>query len=768
MRSQAVYIHKKLSNVFQLIYHRIAKYERKFRHDVENNAQPEPPPTAHPLEFLPPRHSAGLAITNLEPSQDHDTASDFVHNSHEQSHVHLAGRSKAQRPVSAQQGRVTEDIRQSDTFGESRPNASRKFWTADQTTESLRGSVDPNNVASIQARKARLLAAPVSSISPMRSRPQPETRPISQEQLVAEVKGIYAGLVMVEARCIEVDKRHAKLEPGSPNSSLQPKISHQQWQALIALHRTLLHEHHDFFLASQHPSASPALRKLAAKYAMPARMWRHGIQSFLELLRHRLPAALDHMLSFIYLAYSMMALLYEAVPTFGDTWIECLGELARYRMAIEEEDDIRDREVKTGAARPWHSTASDKSSTAEGYHHSAVLAPRHGENHNDQGLRDAQAVKRRYRYTTASMQNIKSSSARGVRGTVNGQAVIAFCDTGAGQNILSAQYAQEMDLKIDPQPQLLRMANSQQVATLGTVTFPWTFEDDPNNVIHVVAHVLQNFKYDCLLGNPFIRSTALMTKHLHRFVKGAFQPRDSWSMNLLGESSQRVQGMLGDDVCMEGLPDIGSARNVMDEAWAISKGFSILSHPDNCGVIEFPDNSTRKTVGQVHTTITLPGGESIPIVFEVLPDCYVPVVLGVDFVFDNDLFIEHADAIHEAVGFDCTYDLMGMDYYKIEKATGASLGDRIKILLWPRHRQSSKSVKQTRLSPKLSNESTELNRQHEWDQRYNYGRDADQAEWDSELQRRESHELQQFPDWKPNVLKPLVKHKPIHKPDPGV
>ncbi|KAI1319057.1 hypothetical protein F5Y16DRAFT_418275 [Xylariaceae sp. FL0255] len=34
---------------------------------------------------------------------------------------------------------------------------------------------------------------------------QPESRPISQEQLVAEVKGIYAGLVMVESKCIEVD-----------------------------------------------------------------------------------------------------------------------------------------------------------------------------------------------------------------------------------------------------------------------------------------------------------------------------------------------------------------------------------------------------------------------------------------------------------------------------------------------------------------------------------------------------------------------------------
>lgn len=35
---------------------------------------------------------------------------------------------------------------------------------------------------------------------------QPETRPISQEQLVAEVKGIYAGLVMVEAKGIAVDQ----------------------------------------------------------------------------------------------------------------------------------------------------------------------------------------------------------------------------------------------------------------------------------------------------------------------------------------------------------------------------------------------------------------------------------------------------------------------------------------------------------------------------------------------------------------------------------
>ncbi|RDA89182.1 hypothetical protein CP532_0540 [Ophiocordyceps camponoti-leonardi (nom. inval.)] len=192
---------------------------------------------------------------------------------------------------------------------------------------------------------------------------QPETKPISHEQLVLEVKGIYAGLVMIEAKCIEYD------------SSQEAKpLSQEQYHALIALHRSVLHEHHDFFLACQHPSASDALRRLATKYAMPARMWRHGIHSFLELLRHKLPESLEHMLTFIYIAYSMMALLYETVPAFEDTWIECLGDLGRYRMAIED-DDIRDREIWTGVSRYWYSMASDKSpATGRLYHHLAILA----------------------------------------------------------------------------------------------------------------------------------------------------------------------------------------------------------------------------------------------------------------------------------------------------------------------------------------------------------------------------------------------------------
>ena len=179
---------------------------------------------------------------------------------------------------------------------------------------------------------------------------QPDSSPISQDQLAAEVKGIYGGLVMVEAKCINIDAAQA----ADPTSQLGP----EHWQALIALHRTLLYEHHDFLMATQHPSATPALRGLATKYSMPARMWKHGIHAFLEVLRHRRPDSQDYMLAFIYLAYQMIALLFETVPTFIDTWIECLGDLARYRMAIEDEKEPH--ATWGNVAARWYTMASDR------------------------------------------------------------------------------------------------------------------------------------------------------------------------------------------------------------------------------------------------------------------------------------------------------------------------------------------------------------------------------------------------------------------------
>ena len=79
----------------------------------------------------------------------------------------------------------------------------------------------------------------------------------------------------------------------------------------------------------------------------------------LELLLYIFLDALDHMLALIYNAYSMMALILESVPTFEDTWIECLGDFTRYQMAVEKAD-LSDRKVCAGVARYWYNKAADK------------------------------------------------------------------------------------------------------------------------------------------------------------------------------------------------------------------------------------------------------------------------------------------------------------------------------------------------------------------------------------------------------------------------
>ena len=65
---------------------------------------------------------------------------------------------------------------------------------------------------------------------------QPDTKPISHEQLVVEVKGIYAGLVMVEAKCIDIDQRQiAAAREKDPLKRVH--LENHQWQSLIALHK---------------------------------------------------------------------------------------------------------------------------------------------------------------------------------------------------------------------------------------------------------------------------------------------------------------------------------------------------------------------------------------------------------------------------------------------------------------------------------------------------------------------------------------------------
>ncbi|KAJ5389779.1 uncharacterized protein N7496_000847 [Penicillium cataractarum] len=129
--------------------------------------------------------------------------------------------------------------------------------------------------------------------------------------------------------------------------------------------------HYDFLLASQSPISGSELREIPGNYQMPARMWRYGIHLFLDLLLENLPDSLDFLIEFTQLAYSMMTLCLESFEVFCDIWMECLGDLARCRMVIED----RDQDIWAEVARYWYNQSANFS-PGEGriQHHLGVLA----------------------------------------------------------------------------------------------------------------------------------------------------------------------------------------------------------------------------------------------------------------------------------------------------------------------------------------------------------------------------------------------------------
>ncbi|KAJ5449407.1 uncharacterized protein N7458_005856 [Penicillium daleae] len=105
---------------------------------------------------------------------------------------------------------------------------------------------------------------------------------------------------------------------------------------------------------------------------MPARLWRYGIHSLLQLLRQKLPISWDYMLDFILNAYTMLTILLENVIAFRETWLECLGDLARYRMAVEESGD---RTLWADISRYWYNKLAEFSPEVGRVHfHLGILA----------------------------------------------------------------------------------------------------------------------------------------------------------------------------------------------------------------------------------------------------------------------------------------------------------------------------------------------------------------------------------------------------------
>lgn len=113
--------------------------------------------------------------------------------------------------------------------------------------------------------------------------------------------------------------------------------------------RRLADAHYSFLQMALDPRLPASLQALPQRYNIPTRLWQVAFHQLLERMRHAIvsPAAnstssassanvLEHLIEFIQYAYGHYSQLFEdpSIAIFRSAWIEQLGDLARYRMAV--------------------------------------------------------------------------------------------------------------------------------------------------------------------------------------------------------------------------------------------------------------------------------------------------------------------------------------------------------------------------------------------------------------------------------------------------
>ncbi|KAI0055170.1 hypothetical protein BV25DRAFT_1932002 [Artomyces pyxidatus] len=157
----------------------------------------------------------------------------------------------------------------------------------------------------------------------------------------AQLKKLYRDISTLEAKIVQ--------EPGetsADNSLLLSKgwtgseeSENGRWKKTMADHKLLAEMMHDLLQISLAHNVPASLRNIPEKYNIIIRLWTHAFHRLLEHLRRaslNSRIAMEHLQDFIYYAYTFYTGLVEEenLSSFKWEWLEALGDLARYRMAI--------------------------------------------------------------------------------------------------------------------------------------------------------------------------------------------------------------------------------------------------------------------------------------------------------------------------------------------------------------------------------------------------------------------------------------------------
>lgn len=179
----------------------------------------------------------------------------------------------------------------------------------------------------------------------------------SSNALSSQLKNLYRQIVTLEARLqserdvdmqddtYEDSHRIGLLQKGQPvhtRTKQEEEAEQERYRRLVQEHKELANVVHQLLCVTLGPSVPVSLRNIPIKYNLVTRLWLHAFHRLLESLRRAAISsaypdiALENLVEFIYYAYSFYAGLMDEqnLAQFRSNWVECLGDIARYRIAV--------------------------------------------------------------------------------------------------------------------------------------------------------------------------------------------------------------------------------------------------------------------------------------------------------------------------------------------------------------------------------------------------------------------------------------------------
>ncbi|CAE6521381.1 unnamed protein product [Rhizoctonia solani] len=219
-------------------------------------------------------------------------------------------------------------------------NNSQKYPPAPST--SGHSATDLSDARSIASSAFTLTSGTSASSASFNNPNSPLAQATPTNPFLAQLKRTYRDLCNKENRIVspgndedDMDTSRSGISIVEPHSATGDDV----WLRRIRDHKDLVEQSHALLRMSLSPSVPLTIQAIPKKYNIPARLWSVGFHRLLESLRQaspKSPAAFEHLHEYIYYAYGFYSCLFEddSLSSFRASWIEALGDLARYRMAV--------------------------------------------------------------------------------------------------------------------------------------------------------------------------------------------------------------------------------------------------------------------------------------------------------------------------------------------------------------------------------------------------------------------------------------------------